>query len=143
MKVFTEWTVLPHRPIEKLTDNLWRVSGIVGSIQRQMAVGRLRDGRLMIVNAIALDEPASSPCADLEAALAHADDGGADALRDGAAFAMHLDRLAALPDRRSTVSPAECHRARGRRGVKGDGQGSDAPQRMTGGRPSLEQESPR
>lgn len=64
MKVFTEWTVLPHRPIEKLTDNLWRVSGIVGSIQRQMAVGRLRDGRLMIVNAIALDEPAM---AELEA----------------------------------------------------------------------------
>lgn len=57
MKVFTEWTVLSHRPIETLTENLWRVSGIIGSIQRQMTVGRLRDGRLMIVNAIALDEP--------------------------------------------------------------------------------------
>jgi hypothetical protein len=34
--VFTEWTVLPHRPIEKLADNLWRVSGEMGNVQRQM-----------------------------------------------------------------------------------------------------------
>lgn len=57
MKVFSEWTVLSHRPIEKLTENLWRVSGLMGDIQRQMVIGRLRDGRLMIVNAIAMDAP--------------------------------------------------------------------------------------
>jgi hypothetical protein len=57
-KAFTEWTVLPHRPIEKLTDNLWRVSGKLGTIQRQMALARMRDGRVVIDNAIALEEPA-------------------------------------------------------------------------------------
>lgn len=55
-KVFTEWTVLPHRPIEKLTDNLWRVSGKMGEIQRQMVLARMRDGRVVIDNAIALDD---------------------------------------------------------------------------------------
>jgi hypothetical protein len=57
-KAFTEWTVLPHRPIEKLTDNLWRVSGKLGNVQRQMALARMRDGRVVIDNAIALEEPA-------------------------------------------------------------------------------------
>jgi hypothetical protein len=54
--VFTEWTVLPHRPIEKLTDNLWRVSGKLGNIQRQMVLARMRDGRIVVNNAIALDD---------------------------------------------------------------------------------------
>jgi hypothetical protein len=57
-KVFTEWTVLPHRPIEKLTDNLWRVSGKLGQIQRQMVLARMRDGRVVVDNAIALDDAA-------------------------------------------------------------------------------------
>lgn len=57
MKTFTEWTVLEHKPIEKLADNLWRVSGIMGSIQRQMVLARMRDGRVVINNAIALDGP--------------------------------------------------------------------------------------
>jgi hypothetical protein len=55
-KIFTEWTVLPHRPIEKLTDNLWRVSGKLGTIQRQMVLARMRDGRVVVNNAIALDQ---------------------------------------------------------------------------------------
>jgi hypothetical protein len=55
-KPFTTWTVLPHRPIEKLADNLWRVSGMMGQVQRQMVVARMRDGGLMIENAIALDD---------------------------------------------------------------------------------------
>lgn len=58
MKVFTEWTVLPHRPIEKLANNLWRVSGMMGSVQRQMTLARMRDGRVVVNNAIALEEPA-------------------------------------------------------------------------------------
>ncbi len=59
-KCFTEWTVLPHDPIEKLGDNLWRVQGKLndGKIQRQMVLGRMSDGRLLVHNAIALDEPA-------------------------------------------------------------------------------------
>ena len=63
-KVFTEWTVLPHRPIEKLADNLWRVSGKLGNVQRQMVLAKLRDGRVVVNNAIALDAPAM---AELEA----------------------------------------------------------------------------
>jgi hypothetical protein len=56
-KTFVEWTVLPHDPIEKLGSNLWRVSGRLGKIQRQMVLARMRDGRVVIHNAIALDEP--------------------------------------------------------------------------------------
>lgn len=54
--VFMEWTVLPHRPIEKLAENLWRVSGKMGSVQRQMVLARMRDGRVVVDNAIALDD---------------------------------------------------------------------------------------
>jgi len=54
-KVFTEWTVLPHQPIEKVSDNLWRVTGKLGEIQRQMVLARMRDGRIVVDNAIALD----------------------------------------------------------------------------------------
>ncbi len=57
-KAFTTWTVLPHDPIEKLTDNLWRVSGTMndGKSQRQMVMARLSDGRVLIHNAIALND---------------------------------------------------------------------------------------
>jgi hypothetical protein len=56
---FQTWTVLPHRPIEKLTSNLWAVRGKMpnGRTPRVMAVARYGDGRLAIHNAIALDEP--------------------------------------------------------------------------------------
>jgi hypothetical protein len=56
MKTFTEWTVLSHKPIEKLAENLWRVSGMMGSIQRQMVLARMGDGRVVVNNAIALDD---------------------------------------------------------------------------------------
>jgi hypothetical protein len=57
-KAFDTWTVLPHKPIEKLADNLWRVSGTMpsGRIQRQMVLARMGDGRLVVHNAIALGE---------------------------------------------------------------------------------------
>lgn len=67
MATFTTWTVLPHKPIEKLGDNLWRVSGSMpgdSKIQRQMALAKLSDGRVIVHNAIALDEP---EMAELEA----------------------------------------------------------------------------
>jgi hypothetical protein len=64
MKTFTEWTVLEHKPIEKVSENLWRVTGLLGSIQRQMAMARMNDGRVVINNAIALDDASMK---DLEA----------------------------------------------------------------------------
>jgi hypothetical protein len=58
-KAFTTWKVLPHQRIEKLTENLWRVSGTMGDgkSQRQMVLARMADGRMIVHNAIALDEP--------------------------------------------------------------------------------------
>jgi hypothetical protein len=58
-KAFTEWKVLPHGPIEKLADNLWWVQGSIPgmSLKRVMTVARLGDGRLVIHNGIALEEP--------------------------------------------------------------------------------------
>ena len=65
-KAFDTWTVLPHKPIEKLADNLWRVSGTMpsGRTQRQMVLARLRDGRVLVHNAIAMG---ASEMAELEA----------------------------------------------------------------------------
>lgn len=53
-----DWQVLPHGPIEELTENLWRVEGNLPhfSMRRVMTVVRLSDGRLVIHSAIALDE---------------------------------------------------------------------------------------
>ena len=56
-KVLTEWTVLPHDPIEKLADNVWRVSGTLGDIQRQMVLAKRKDGGVVVYNAVAMDEP--------------------------------------------------------------------------------------
>ena len=52
------WQVLPHGPIEELSENLWRVEGNLPhfSMRRVMTVVRLSDGRLLIHSAIALDE---------------------------------------------------------------------------------------
>jgi hypothetical protein len=59
-KANTEWAVLPHGPIEKLTDNLWRVEGSLPrmSLKRVMTIARLKSGKLVVHNAIALDEKA-------------------------------------------------------------------------------------
>jgi hypothetical protein len=58
-KTWQTWTVLPHGPIEKLADNLWRVSGTLneGKVQRQMVLARRADGGVVVHNAIALAEP--------------------------------------------------------------------------------------
>jgi hypothetical protein len=52
------WTVSPHGPIEKLTENLWRVEGNLpgAPLKRVMTVAKLADGRLAIFSALALDE---------------------------------------------------------------------------------------
>jgi hypothetical protein len=52
------WKVHPHKPIEKLTENLWRVEGRVpgAPIDRTMLIARRATGELVIHNAIALDD---------------------------------------------------------------------------------------
>jgi hypothetical protein len=53
----TTWTVLPHDPIERLAPNLWRVEGEMSKTNRRvMVLARLQDGRIVMHNAIALDE---------------------------------------------------------------------------------------
>jgi hypothetical protein len=53
-----EWKALPHGPLEKLSENLWRVSGSLPrmSIRRTMTIARLGGDRLVVYNAIALDD---------------------------------------------------------------------------------------
>jgi hypothetical protein len=57
-KANPSWTVAPHRPIEKLEPNLWRVQGDLpgGNGTRVMTLARYRDGSLLVHNAIALEE---------------------------------------------------------------------------------------
>jgi hypothetical protein len=52
-----DWPVLPHGPIEQVSDNLWRVEGSLGAmpLRRVMVVVRMRDGRLAVHGAMALD----------------------------------------------------------------------------------------
>lgn len=58
-KVHDSWRVLPHQAIEELAENLWRVQGSLEgmALRRVMTIARLADGRLIVHNAIALDEP--------------------------------------------------------------------------------------
>jgi hypothetical protein len=56
-KAHTSWKVLPHGPIEKLSDRLWRVEGDLGDLKRVMSIGKRADGSLVIHNGIALTEP--------------------------------------------------------------------------------------
>jgi hypothetical protein len=57
-KPFQTWTVYPHGPIEKVAENLWRVAARLpgAPFPRTMIAVKLSDGRLVIHNAIALDE---------------------------------------------------------------------------------------
>jgi hypothetical protein len=52
------WSVLPHRPLEELAENLWRVEGDLEGmpLKRVMTVARRADGGLVVHNAVALDE---------------------------------------------------------------------------------------
>ncbi len=53
-----DWVVLPHRPIEKLTENLWRVEGDLAGmpLKRVMAVAKRASGDLVVHNGVALEE---------------------------------------------------------------------------------------
>lgn len=57
-KAFDEWTVYPHRPIEKLEPNIWRVEGDLPSNNgtRVMTIVKMKSGGLLVHNAIALEE---------------------------------------------------------------------------------------
>ncbi|HTE51074.1 MAG TPA: hypothetical protein VK698_09420 [Kofleriaceae bacterium] len=57
--VHAEWKVLPHGPIERLAENLWRVRGEVPHmpIGRVMTLVRRADGGVVVHSAIALEEP--------------------------------------------------------------------------------------
>jgi hypothetical protein len=59
-KPFDTWTVHPHQPIEKIHDALWRVEARFpgAPFPRAMIVVRLGDGRLVVHNAIALEDGA-------------------------------------------------------------------------------------
>jgi hypothetical protein len=53
------WTVTPHRPLEKLEDNLWALDADMpgkAPFNRRMAIARLADGRLVFFNAIPMDD---------------------------------------------------------------------------------------
>ena len=54
------WKVLPHRPIEKLDDRVWRIEGDLEGmpLKRVMTVARRGDGGLVIHNAMALEDGA-------------------------------------------------------------------------------------
>jgi hypothetical protein len=54
----TSWSVLPHGPINVLASNLWWVEGRLNRANRRiMTLVRLGDGRIVMHNPIALDEP--------------------------------------------------------------------------------------
>lgn len=56
-KAYDTWTVLPHRSIEKLEPNLWRVEGDLpkGNGHRVMTLVKLDSGGLLVHNAVALE----------------------------------------------------------------------------------------
>ena len=57
-RISDAWQVLPHGPLEQLSENLWRVEGSLKgmSLKRVMTVVRRKDGSLVIHSAIALAE---------------------------------------------------------------------------------------
>ena len=58
----TTWTVLPHGELRQLADNLWHVTGSMGSspLPRAMTVARRGDGGLVLHSAVALDDAGMS-----------------------------------------------------------------------------------
>lgn len=56
---YREWIVRPHGDIEILASNLWRVEGVMNAYNRRvMVLARLADGRIVMHNAIALEDQA-------------------------------------------------------------------------------------
>jgi hypothetical protein len=65
-KANTTWKVLPHRPIEKLAENVWRVEGDLEGmpLKRVMTVAKLANGEVVIHNAMALEDAAMKEIED-------------------------------------------------------------------------------
>ncbi|HTJ84061.1 MAG TPA: hypothetical protein VL400_20215 [Polyangiaceae bacterium] len=55
-KASSEWKVLPHRPIEKLSERVWRVEGDLDPLKRVMTIAKQSNGDLVVHNGIALEE---------------------------------------------------------------------------------------
>ncbi|HEY1957244.1 MAG TPA: hypothetical protein VGH28_16610 [Polyangiaceae bacterium] len=57
-KAFDSWQVFPHRPLEKLERNLWRIEGDLpnGNGTRVMTIVKTKGGGLLVHNAIALED---------------------------------------------------------------------------------------
>lgn len=53
-KFHDTWKVLPHGPLERLSERLWRVEGQLESLKRVMAIAKRADGTLVVHNGIAL-----------------------------------------------------------------------------------------
>lgn len=60
-KILEEWTVLPHGRLNEIDDGILTVTGKLKmpltELERRMTVVRLKDQRLVVFSAIALDEP--------------------------------------------------------------------------------------
>ena len=55
---YTEWKVNPHHGLEKHAENLWSVEGkMENGVLRRMTLAKFADGRIVVHNAIALEEP--------------------------------------------------------------------------------------
>jgi hypothetical protein len=59
-QVNREWKVIGHRPIETLSSRVWRVEGDLPNmpLKRVMTIVKRADGRLIVHNAIALEDAA-------------------------------------------------------------------------------------
>ena len=59
-KAYQQWKVMPHGPLVEIDDEILTVVGQIhmplGNLPRRMTVVRLRDSRLLIWSAIALDD---------------------------------------------------------------------------------------
>jgi hypothetical protein len=63
----TAWRVLPHRPLEQLSDRVWRLEGDLERmpLKRVMTIAKRRDGGLVVHNAVAADVPTMAAIAAL------------------------------------------------------------------------------
>jgi hypothetical protein len=57
-KAHTSWRVLPHGPIEKLSERVWRIEGQLPNMpmKRVMTIARRSDGGVVVHNAIAVGD---------------------------------------------------------------------------------------
>lgn len=66
-RMHTAWRVLPHRPLEHLSERVWRLEGDLEALpmKRVMTIARRGDGGLVVHNAIAADDPTMAAIAAL------------------------------------------------------------------------------